>query len=74
MGATERSAQLIESLPEREVAEILDFAEFLATRHKAETVKASVGSGDVFHLLTELSADFMGDGSQQPHLQVRNEL
>ena len=36
MGATERITKLIESLPEREVAEILDFAEFLATRHQNE--------------------------------------
>lgn len=37
MGATERITKLIESLPEREVAEILDFAEFLATRHQNES-------------------------------------
>ncbi len=43
MGATERITKLIESLPEREVAEILDFAEFLATRHQSEprTVRAT---------------------------------
>ena len=37
MGATERITKLIESLPERDVAEILDFAEFLATRHQNES-------------------------------------
>ncbi len=41
MGATERIAKLIESLPEREVAEILDFAEFLAMRHQEESQPAS---------------------------------
>jgi len=32
MGATERIAELLKALPEREVAEVLDFAEYLATR------------------------------------------
>jgi hypothetical protein len=32
MGVTERIAELLQTLPEREIAEVLDFAEYLAAR------------------------------------------
>jgi len=71
MGATERITKLIESLPEREVTEILDFAEFLAMRYRQEPMPAPVAaiagsiaafrghgkSGSVERLLAERRAD-----------------
>lgn len=56
MGATERITKLIESLPEREVAEILDFAEFLATRHREEPRPASAAT------IADSIAAFRGQG------------
>ena len=56
MGATERITKLIESLPEREVTEILEFAEFLAARHREEPRPASATA------ITDSIAAFRGNG------------
>lgn len=36
MGATERIAELLQTLPEREIAEVLDFAEYLLARSERQ--------------------------------------
>ena len=44
MGAGDRIAELIKSLPASDLAELLDFAEFLASRRKADPRTAAPGS------------------------------
>lgn len=72
MGATERIAELLQTLPEREVAEVLDFAEYLAARRLRN--QETDGNDEAFRLLTELSDDFFADGRDQPPLQAREGL
>lgn len=72
MSATERIAELLQTLPEREVAEVLDFAEYLAARRLRQ--QETDGSDEAFRLLTELSDDFFAEGRAQPPLQARQGL
>jgi hypothetical protein len=62
MGATERITKLMESLPEREVAEVLDFAEFLAARHQHEQ-QPLVTAGNFLAALEGLEIDAPADYS-----------
>ncbi len=63
MGATERITKLIESLPERDVAEILDFAEFLAARHHNDEPRTAAAPTSFLDAVEGLEIDAPADYS-----------
>lgn len=61
MGVTERIAELLQTLPEREIAEVLDFAEYLAARRQHR--QPAVGDTGFLNAIVGLQIDAPSDYS-----------